>query len=56
MWAHKKFDIGFNGKNIVDVNLTSEVKVKLEEGAKVPFTYEVNSFVLHLCFTEFYLF
>lgn len=52
MWAHKKFDIGFNGKNIVDVNLTSEVKVKLEEGAKVPFTYEVNWFPSSIKFAD----
>lgn len=42
IWTHKKFDIGYNGKYIVDVNLTSEQKVKLEIGAKIPFTYEVN--------------
>jgi len=42
IWTHKKFDIGFNGKQIVDVNLTSENKVKLKLDAKIPFTYEVN--------------
>ncbi|XP_014282711.1 transmembrane 9 superfamily member 3 [Halyomorpha halys] len=42
IWTHKKFDIGYNGKHIVDVNLTSEVKVKLENGARIKFTYEVN--------------
>ncbi|XP_071455609.1 transmembrane 9 superfamily member 3 [Hetaerina americana] len=42
IWTHKKFDIGFNGKQIVDVNLTSENKVKLTLDAKIPFTYEVN--------------
>lgn len=42
IWTHKKFDIGYNGKYIVDVNLTSEYKVKLEQGIKIPFTYEVN--------------
>ena len=41
IWTHKKFDIGYNGKVIVDVNLTSEVKVKLSPGIKIPFTYEV---------------
>ncbi|XP_049948947.1 transmembrane 9 superfamily member 3 [Schistocerca serialis cubense] len=41
IWTHKKFEIGYNGKQIVDVNLTSENKVKLVEGAKIPFTYEV---------------
>jgi transmembrane 9 superfamily protein 3 len=42
IWTHKKFDIGYNGKQIVDVNLTSENKVKLKLDAKIPFTYEVN--------------
>lgn len=41
IFTHKKFEIGFNGKQIVDVNLTSENKVKLEQGAVVSFTYEV---------------
>lgn len=42
IWTHKKFDIGFNDNNIVDVNLTSEAKVKLEPNGKIDFTYEVN--------------
>ncbi|XP_068245606.1 transmembrane 9 superfamily member 3-like [Palaemon carinicauda] len=42
IWTHKKFDLGYNGNQIVDVNLTSEVKHKLELGAKLKFTYEVN--------------
>ena len=39
--THKRFEIGFNGKQIVDVNLTSENRVKLEKGAVISFTYEV---------------
>ena len=42
IWSHKKFDIGYNENRIVDVNLTSETKQKLELGAKIKFTYEVN--------------
>jgi transmembrane 9 superfamily protein 3 len=42
MWTHKKLDIGYNGEQIVDVNLTSEAKVKLELSTKVVFTYEVK--------------
>uniref|UniRef100_A0A0P4VUZ9 Transmembrane 9 superfamily member n=1 Tax=Scylla olivacea TaxID=85551 RepID=A0A0P4VUZ9_SCYOL len=42
IWTHKRFDLGHNGDQIVDVNLTSEVRQKLELGAKVKFTYEVN--------------
>lgn len=41
IFTHKKFEIGHNGKQIVDVNLTSENKVKLEKGAVISFTYEV---------------
>lgn len=42
IWTHKKFEIGYNDHQIVDVNLTSEVKVKLTSGAKISFTYEVR--------------
>lgn len=42
LWTHKKFDLGYNGKQIVDVNLTSEAKVKLEPHKKISFSYEVN--------------
>lgn len=41
LWTHKKFEIGFNGDQIVDVSLTSENKVKLADGIRIPFTYEV---------------
>ncbi|XP_076368296.1 transmembrane 9 superfamily member 3-like [Tachypleus tridentatus] len=41
IWTHKKFDIGYNDDRIVDVNLTSEAKVKLEVGKKITFSYEV---------------
>lgn len=42
LWTHKKFDIGYNGDRIVDINLTSEKKVPLELNARIKFTYEVN--------------
>lgn len=42
LWTHKRLDIGINGDRIVDVNLTSEAKVKLEKGADIAFTYEVR--------------
>ncbi|GLV32142.1 Transmembrane 9 superfamily protein member 3 [Carabus blaptoides fortunei] len=42
IWTHKKFDIGYNGKQIVDVNITSENKVLLKPTTKLDFTYEVN--------------
>lgn len=42
VWTHKKFDIGYNEKQIVDVNLTSENKVKLEPGVTLSFSYELK--------------
>ncbi|KAJ6216190.1 hypothetical protein RDWZM_007347 [Blomia tropicalis] len=42
IYTHKKFDIGFNGNRIVDVNMTSQQKVKLELGSTLEFSYEVN--------------
>lgn len=42
IFTHKKFEIAYNGKQIVDVNLTSEGKVRLEKGTKLHFTYEVS--------------
>ncbi|CAG9761434.1 unnamed protein product [Ceutorhynchus assimilis] len=42
IWTHKKFEIGYNGKQIIDVNLTSEDKVELTSSKKLSFTYEVT--------------
>jgi transmembrane 9 superfamily protein 3 len=42
LYTHRRLEIGFNGNRIVDVNLTNEGKVKLERGAQIPFTFEVN--------------
>ena len=41
LWTHKKFDISYNGDQIVDVSLTSESKTKLTPDTKISFTYEV---------------
>ena len=44
IWTHKKFEIGWNGDQIVDVNLTSEGRTKLHLATeKLEFTYEVIS-------------
>lgn len=41
--THKKFEIGYNGKQIVDINLTTdEKKVALGVGEKIEFSYEVT--------------
>lgn len=42
IWTHKRFDIGYNGDHIVDINLTSESKVQLQVNTKLTFTYEIN--------------
>lgn len=42
IWTHKKFEIGYNEDQIVEVNLISEHKVKLTKGGELPFTYEVK--------------
>nr|CAB3267004.1 transmembrane 9 superfamily member 3-like [Phallusia mammillata] len=41
MWTHKKLEIGYNTDQIVDINLTSEKKVKLVPNMKIQLTYEV---------------
>lgn len=42
LYTHKKFDLGYNGNQIVDVNMTTENKVLLKAGTKISFSYEVN--------------
>ncbi|CAF0831508.1 unnamed protein product [Rotaria sp. Silwood1] len=42
IWTHKKFDIGYNGNRIVDVNLTSESKVQIQPNTKLIFSYEIT--------------
>lgn len=54
LWTYKKLEIGFNGNRIVDVNLTSEGKVKLVPNTKIAMSYSVSigryvavQFILH---------
>lgn len=42
LWTYKKLEIGFNGNRIVDVNLTSEGKVKLVPNTKIAMSYSVS--------------
>lgn len=42
IYTHKKFDIGYNEKQIIDVNLTNGHEQLLHVGAQIKFTYEVN--------------
>ncbi|VBB25302.1 unnamed protein product [Acanthocheilonema viteae] len=41
LFTHKKLEIGYNGNQIVDINVTSDVRVALAPGASISFTYEV---------------
>lgn len=41
IYTHKKFEFGFNGDQIVDVNMTTENKALLQLGATISFSYEV---------------
>ena len=43
MWTHKKLDIGYRENQIVDINLISDKKVKLEPNKNIQFTYEVSA-------------
>ncbi|KAL5291899.1 TM9SF3 family protein [Megaselia abdita] len=40
--THKKFEIGYNGKQIVDIILTTDEKKVLGVGEKIEFSYEVT--------------
>jgi len=48
LWTYKKLEIGYNGNRIVDVNLTSEGKVKLVPNTKIQMSYSVSNLVMHL--------
>ncbi|EPY88750.1 hypothetical protein CB1_000155024 [Camelus ferus] len=43
LWTYKKLEIGFNGNRIVDVNLTSEGKVKLVPNTKIQMSYSIRN-------------
>ncbi|CAJ0576779.1 unnamed protein product, partial [Mesorhabditis spiculigera] len=42
IFTHKKLEIGYNGKQIVDVNLTTDGRVELRPNALLEFSYEVT--------------
>mmetsp|Transcript_26103 Transcript_26103/g.57030 ORF Transcript_26103/g.57030 Transcript_26103/m.57030 type:complete len:589 (-) Transcript_26103:1092-2858(-) len=42
IYTHKAFDISYNKDKIIQVNLTSDDPVLLEDGAKLTFTYSVT--------------
>lgn len=43
LWTYKKLEIGYNANRIVDVNLTSEGKVKLVPNTKIQMSYSVST-------------
>ncbi|VDO82394.1 unnamed protein product [Soboliphyme baturini] len=46
LFTHKKFEIGFNGKHIIDVNLTTDDKKEIVVGQTIEYTYEVASVIV----------
>jgi len=42
LWTYKKLEIGYNGNRIVDVNLTSEGKVRLVPNTRIAMSYSVS--------------
>jgi transmembrane 9 superfamily protein 3 len=42
LYTHKNFTIGFNGDNIIEVNMTSEGAVPIEAGHTYDLTYSVH--------------
>lgn len=42
IYTHKKFEIGYNGQQIVDMNLTTDMSEELKPGARIMFSYEVS--------------
>lgn len=49
IFTHKKIEVGYNGNQIVDVNLTSDGRMTLQPGVKLDFSYEVDCAAAALC-------
>lgn len=54
LWTHKKFDIGVNEDQIVEITLTSENKQKIQAGSKIGFSYEVHWHKSEVAFDDRY--
>lgn len=50
LWTYKKLEIGFNADRIVDVNLTSEGKVKLVPNTRIAMSYSVSKCIKIISF------
>ena len=42
IWTHKKIEFGVNKNQIVDVNVTTSNRVKLQRDITIHFTYQVR--------------
>lgn len=42
LYTHSKFEIGYKGKQIVDMNLTMGTSKELKAGTRIMFSYEVE--------------
>jgi transmembrane 9 superfamily member 3 len=42
VYTHKSFEIGYNGPNIITVNLTNEEPVAIKNGGELKFSYSVK--------------
>lgn len=51
LWTYKKLEIGYNGNRIVDVNLTSEGKVKLVPNTRIAMSYSVSKLLNWLTYS-----
>lgn len=42
IYTHRRFDIGYNANQVVELNLTTSDRVRLQSGAVLRFTFEVK--------------
>ncbi len=42
LYTHKRFSIAYNGNRVIEVNLTTDLPVKVEVGSTVHFTYSAS--------------
>ncbi|CAP28227.1 Protein CBG08396 [Caenorhabditis briggsae] len=52
LYTHKRLDIGYNDKQVVDINLTTDGRVDIRPGAELTFTYEVQWTKSEIDFTK----
>jgi transmembrane 9 superfamily protein 3 len=52
IFTHKKFVVTYNNDRVIEVNLTSENPVLLEQGANLDFTYSVHWYPTEITFEK----